>query len=157
MNLRPGDLVFVRGTTWFEKAIEDITSSQYSHVAGIVKENELIEAQGFRKTGYQGLDCYYGQSDIFTCAGLSDEQRQAIIECVLSEVGTRYDYILILWEAVRYLLHKVFPYKETKRRICSTLWADAYKAAGIDLCPGIRYPSPEDLAQSKLLKKIGSY
>lgn len=76
MEPRIADLIFVRGTGPISRAIEEIEHSPYSHVAGVVKENELIEAPA---------------------------------------------------------------------RICSYLWADAYRQNGIDRWPGIRFPSPADV------------
>lgn len=157
LTILSADLIFVRGMGFIARVIEDITICPYSHIAGLVKPNELIEADGFRRTGYQALDFYDGKADVFTCDGISTTQRRLILGYVLKEVGTRYDYLLIGWEAVRYLLNVMLPFHEFHTRICSTLWSDAYKAAGIDLCPGILYPSPGDLAQSKLLRKVGSY
>lgn len=155
--LNQGDLIFVRGSKWINKEIESITHSPYYHVAGIVKENEVIEAQGFRKTGYQGLDFYSGHTDLYKCDSLTNEQRQKIVDYVISEAGSHYDYLLIVWEAIYHLFHWVLPYKEGNKRICSTLWANAYLAAGVNLCPGIRYPTPGDLAKSPLLRKIDSF
>lgn len=154
---RPADLIFVRGSGPIDRLIEIVSRSPYSHVAGLVKPNELIEAQGLRKTGYQGLDFYDGCSDIYTCDSLTDEQRQGIVDFVTKQVGTKYDYGLIAWEAVHFLLHIDCPYSEGKRHDCSTLWNDAYKSVGINLRPDLKYPSPGELAQSKLLKKVGSF
>lgn len=154
--IRIGDLILVHGDGFIPREIEDVTKSSYSHVAGIVKENELIEAQSFRKTGYQALDYYQGHADVFTCDTATDRQRQLIVEYINEQIGTHYDYLLLAWEASRYLLKWVWPYRERKRRICSTLWADAYRYAGIDLYPGVLYPTPSDLSNSPLLRKIGS-
>lgn len=157
MDIRSADLILVKGTGWISKTIKDVGRSLYSHVAGIVKENELMEAQGFKRTGYQVLDYYAGRADVFTCDELTEVQRRLILECVKQEVGGNYDYLLLAWEFLRYVFNLILPYKEGRtRRICSTLWADAYRSVGIDLCPGIKYPSPADVAQSKLLRKIGS-
>jgi uncharacterized protein YycO len=153
-ELVPGDLLLVKGYGLIATEIECISKSPYYHVAGVVKENELIEANGFRKTGYQALDYYSGVADIYRCPSLTNEQRAFIVDYVKKEVGSRYDYLLILWEAIRYMTNSLLPYIETQNRICSTLWADAYLAAGIDLCPGVKYPSPGDIAQSKSLMKI---
>jgi uncharacterized protein YycO len=152
--MKPADLIFVRGHDIVSRAIEDITDCPYSHVAGYVKDNELIEAQWYRKVGYQTLDHYDGLYDVYTCDQLTDTQRKLIIEYATKRIGTRYDYLLIAWEALRYLAHITLPYHNDYRVICSTLWSDAYRYAGIDLCPGIRYPTPADLAQSKLLRKV---
>jgi uncharacterized protein YycO len=148
-----GDLIFVRGDSWIDKQIQYVTNNKYNHCAGVVKENELIEAQGLKKTGYQAVD-FYENYDIFTCPSATDEQKTIAIKFVTSKIGTHYSYLLILWEYVHYTFHIDVPFNERKRFICSTLWADAYRKAGIDLCPKIKYPSPADLANSKLLIKI---
>lgn len=157
MDMKPGDLIFEKGTDFISDAIEDISKSIYSHTAGLVKENVLIEANGFRKIGYQALDYYAGRTDVYTCDDLTDEQRKAIVDYVIKEVGGHYDYVLLAWEFIRCEFNLILPYQEGKTvRICSTLWADAYRQAGIDLCPGVKFPSPGDLASSKLLRKVGS-
>jgi len=155
--MKLGDLVFVKGTDIISDAIEDISKSIYSHTAGLVKENVLIEANGFRKIGYQALDYYAGRTDVYTCDDLTDEQGKVIVDYAIKEVGGHYDYVLFAWEFIRYMLHCMLPYQEGKTvRICSTLWADAYRQVGMDLCPGVKYPSPGDLTISKLLRKVGS-
>ncbi|MHB1651681.1 MAG: hypothetical protein ACYCVD_04280 [Desulfitobacteriaceae bacterium] len=157
MEMRKADLILVRGRGWFSKEIEEITKSPYSHVAGIVKENELVEANGFRFPGvtYAALDYYAGRADVFTCDVLAKEQRQQITNLAISEVGDPYDYPLLFWQFFRYRFGWHLPYREGKSRECSVLWAEIYRNVGIDLCQGIEYPSPADLAQSKLLRKVG--
>lgn len=157
LSFRPADLIIVRRAGFVPRVIQHVTHSPYDHVAGWVKENELIEADAFRKTGYQALDFYDGQADVYTCDVLTDEQRKQIITYVQNEVGSHYDYVLIVWELIRYLLDVMLPFYEGKRRICSTLWSDAYRSAGVDLCPTTLFPSPADLANSSLLRKMGSY
>lgn len=56
MGIRSADFILVRGDDLIGNTIELITHSPYSHVAGQIKSNEFIEAQAFRKMGYQGLD-----------------------------------------------------------------------------------------------------
>jgi hypothetical protein len=153
ISMKIADLVLVRGSDELNYAIEFITHSQYSHVSGLTSDGQLIEAQGFQKTGYQDLSVYAGVSDIFTCDIATDKQRLAIHMFVEAEIGTRYDYLLIGWELVHYLLHLDLPFEERKKFICSTLWTEAYRSVGIDLCPNIRFPSPGDIALSRLLRK----
>lgn len=155
MELLPGDLILVKGAGIISKAIEDVEHSPYSHVAGYVKPGELIEANGWRKTGYQALDYYRGCANVFRCK-LTGTERKTIMEYVAKEVGGRYDYGLLFVELLRYELHLLMPYKEPpKNKICSVLWVDAYRSAGVDLCPGVSYPSPADVANSKLLRRVG--
>lgn len=156
IELLPGDLILVKGTTLIDKGIECISKSPYCHVAGFYQDIMLIEANGFRTTGYEPLQAYIGEADIYRCPSLTNEQRGFIMDYVQKEIGSHYDYLLIMWEFIRYVTNTLLPYTETKSRICSTLWADAFLEVGIDLCPGIKYPSPGDIAQSKSLMKISS-
>jgi uncharacterized protein YycO len=157
LPMKTADLLLVHGTSFVDRVIEVVSRSKYSHVAGIVKENELIESLGFRKTGYQGIDTYRGHSDLFTCDILTDDQRKQIVQFAVKQVGTRYDYFLIAWEAEHFLLGVDVPFHEHGRFDCSTLWADAYRSVDVDLCPGIPFPTPGDLAKSKLMRKVGSF
>lgn len=154
--MKLGDIILVHGTGFYGAVIGGIEHSIYCHTAGIVKDNEIIEAQGFQTTNYEGLDKYNGQADVFTCDILTDEQRDKIVKYAEKEVGSHYDWLLLFWEALRYLFHITLPYKEYHNHICSTLWNDAYKSVGIYLCPGIKYPSPSDLSESKLLRKVST-
>jgi uncharacterized protein YycO len=155
--LRPGDLIFVRGSGLPDRLIEYVTDSPYSHVSGAVGAEKLVEAQAFMQTKYQNLDFYIGNVDIYTCDILTDEQRRQIMIYATAQVGTPYDYWLILWEAMRFLLNWDCHHVKRKKYICSTLWADAYRAAGVELCPHVKYPVPGDLSRSSLLRKMGSY
>jgi hypothetical protein len=158
LDIKLADLILVRGNEGLSYEIEWITRSPYSHVAGVVKPNELIEAQAFRKTGYQGLDFYVGCADVFTCDLATDEQRIQMVANVERYVGSHYSYLLIGWELIRYTIGILLvPVKKWEPIICSTLWANAYRSVGIDLCPGIRFPTPADVGNPKLLRKIGSY
>ncbi len=157
MDLFVGDLILVKGRGLISDVIEDVEQSPYSHTAGYVGPNEVMEAQGFEPTGYATLDKYRGMADVFRCNTATPKQKAKILAYVHSQAGGHYDYLLLLWELIRYKLHILLPYKEPSRaKICSGLWAAAYRKAGIDLCPGIKYPSPADLANSRLLVKVGS-
>lgn len=156
--MKKGDIVLIKGQNLISRVIGEIEDSKYTHSAGIVKENQIIEAQAFKKTSYQPLSIYKGYTDIFTCDILTDEQRVKIVKYVEEEVGSHYDLILLFLEFIRYAFHIMLPYKKVfDSHICSTLWSDAYKSVGIDLCPNIKYPSPKDLSESKLLRKVESY
>lgn len=156
MDLQIGDIVLAKGDALISEAIEAVEHSPYSHTAGYVGPGELVEANGFRRTGYQALDYYKGKADVYRCDGLTVYDRKKILQLAKQEVGSQYDYPLLIVELIRYWFGVILPYREPPNaRICSTLWAGIYREAGIDLCPGIRYPSPADLSQSKLLEKVG--
>lgn len=155
--MKTGDIGLDKGKDWISKTIEEFENSKYSHATAYVENGTLIEAYGFKPTGYVPISKYKNQLDIYTCERLTDEQRIRIKEYLQTQVGSHYDYLLIFVEAIRYGLHVILPFKEPfHSHICSTLVADAYESVGIGLCPNIKYPSPADLSQSKLLKKIES-
>ncbi|WP_425805507.1 hypothetical protein ACHOLT_02245 [Desulfitobacterium sp. Sab5] len=156
-KIQPGDLLLIQGNTWIDKVIKRITGSSYTHVAGVVGPDEAVEILPFKRTNYQKLETYTGRVDVFTCNSLTDDQRRKIVEHAVNKVGAKYDYKLIIWEASRYLFHWVWPYKARDNSLCSTLWADAYRNAGINLCPDIIYPSPGDLGESPIIQKVDNY
>lgn len=157
MHLQTGDLLFVRGDDFISDSIEVISGSAYSHVAIIVDDKTVIEAQGFRKVGFQPIEKYRGRGDVLTFKdGLTHDQRQKILDFAESKIGSRYSYPLILWKAMQYLLKIMWVYKaKPDEFICSTLARDAYLAAGIDLTVKQTYPSPGDLVRGGQLVKIG--
>ncbi|MCL6633321.1 MAG: hypothetical protein K6T63_11905 [Alicyclobacillus herbarius] len=156
--MEAGDLIFIRGTEGLAWPITKVTRSPYTHVAGVVEEGQLIESQALRRTGFQPLATYQGVGDIYTCPELKDWQREGIVEYVQRWIGCRYDYFLFTLLAFRQILGGLVPvYLSDKRHICTTLWVEAYRAVGIDLCPGIRCPTPGELAGSPHLRYLRSF
>lgn len=155
-TIKSADLIFVHGNGPIAHAVEDISHSKYDHVAGLVKPNELFEANALRKVGYEALDAYDGEADIFTCDELTDEQRKQIVQYVFAHQGEHYGYKIIGWEMVHFIFHVDLPMKDDNEPDCSYLWQEAYRSVGVDLCPGLKYAAPGDLANSKLLRKVGS-
>jgi hypothetical protein len=101
------------------------------------------------------MSLYAGAADVYTCDELSGEERYRILEYVRRKMGYEYDYLLITWEAIRYFLHRTLPFREPPHTcICSTLWCEAYRSVGVDLCPEVPFPSPADLARSLRLRKV---
>lgn len=155
MELKPCDLIIVKNKGWVSETIEEITHSKYSHVAGCIGDNTLVEAEGFEATGQVPLSKYDGIYDVYRCDSLTEQQKYEILGYINGQLGSRYDYFLLVIELFRYVFHTILPYKEPfGSHICSGLWSDAFKSAGIDLCPNIRYPSPKDISEGKLLTKI---
>lgn len=156
-EVQSADLVFIRGNRWLDLPVQMVTQSTYTHVAGCCGLGIIIEAQGLRNTGLEALSSYKGALDVYRYPYLTFEQRQEIVAFASEEIGGKYDYLLLGWEALRCIVGVILPYYKNKRRICSTLWADAYKSAGIDLCPNYKYPTPSDLVKSTRLMKVGTY
>lgn len=155
-EIQPGDILLIRGTTWVDKAIKLVTRSPYSHVVGVVNSDQVVEILPFSKAKLTNVRDYSGRADVFTCKRLSSDDRKKIVSYATRKIGTSYDYYLLVWEASRFLLHWVWPYENTNSSLCSTLWSEAYRNAGIDLCPEVKFPAPGDLAKSKYLNKVKS-
>jgi uncharacterized protein YycO len=152
-----GDLLLVRDVDFVSRSIEKITHSPYSHVAIFTGPNELVEAQGFKRVGYQDAGVYQGKADVFRCYPSTFNQREKVVESVKSHIGQHYDYLLLGVELVRYAFGVVLPWYEHDSVICSTLAADGYRDAGIDPCLDIAFPSPADIANSRRFRKIGAW
>lgn len=157
MELKPCDLILVKNKGFISDTIEEITHSPYSHVAGVIdSDGTLVEAEGFEKTGQVPIS-KYTDYDVYRYEGLTKRQEYEILGYINGQIGSRYDYFLLVIEFFRYVFHTILPYKEPfGSHICSCLWFDAFKSVGINLCSDIdsKYPSPADVSQSKLLKKI---
>lgn len=153
----PGDILFVHGEGPISRAIEDVEHNRYSHCAIFATPTRLLEANGFRKVGYQDPHVYAGHADLYRCDVLSMADRHAIVQTARRYIGDRYDYGLIAVEAIRYWFGWIIPWKEHGRLICSTYVADAYRQNGFDPCPGLENPTPADLSQSYLFRRVGAY
>jgi hypothetical protein len=154
-ELQNGDVIAVHGTAFWDVAIEDVTRSKYSHVALVVGVNELIEAQGFERVCYRDTGFYVGHADVLRPKAINKKQQGRIVYYASSFLNERYDWLLIGWEALRYVFGLVLPFKERDSKICSTLVADAYRDAGLNICANIKYPSPGDVANSGFFTNLG--
>ena len=156
-DIQPGDILLIRGDTWVDKIIKLVTRSPYSHVVGVVNSDHVVEILPFSTARFKKIQDYTGRADVFTCERLSNDDRTKIISYVNGKLGTSYNYNLLFWEASRYFLNWVWPYENKDSSICSTLWSEAYRKAGIDLCPDVKFPAPGDLAKSRYLHKVSEY
>src|SRR5690348_14003350 len=141
-DLRPADLIFVHGDSFIDRSIEDITHSKYSHVALVVNQSELIEAQDLSRVHYQDMGVYVNHADVYRCELIRPPQQEEIVQNAKKYIGRHYSYLLIAWEFIRYTFGILLPFYEHDPVICSTLIADAYRQSKINICPNIKYPSP---------------
>lgn len=152
----PGDLIFIRGTEGIAGTIKRLTNSPYTHMAGFATYHEIIESQALRRTGWDTASRYLDVADLYVCDTLSSDQRLAIVRYVIRQIGTGYDYLLIGRLGLQLMMgRESLRHNPRGKYICSTLWADAYQAAGIELCPGNPYPTPADVAASPHLRYVG--
>jgi len=155
VEFKVGDLVLVKGNSIISSLIKDVQNSQYSHVAGIIKENVIIEAD-WDGVNYNALDYYNGMADIYRCDSLTKGKRYVLPKLAINELKDPYDYLLLIVQLIRYWFNLKLPYISVNRQQCGVLWVNIYRKLGIDLCPGQQYPSPAEISESKLLRYVGS-
>jgi uncharacterized protein YycO len=140
------DIVIYRATGIIGNLIGLISHSEFTHVALYLSENKIIESTwcGVKINQFKdkkGLEIYQFQN-------LSEENREKIIQFVMSKINSKYDYRLLFtimlerWFGIR-------PLDSQKEYICSELIDAAYQEIGIDIFKSrILNPTPQELRNS---------
>ena len=171
-TMQPGDLLLVEGDTRISVAIKYLTQSTWSHVAIYIGEREglhpLLEADLNEGVITVPLSKYEGFNlRICRPVELTDEDREKLLEYVISRLGITYDTKNI-FDLMRYLLPTP-PVPTRYRRklialgsgdptkaICSTLVAQAFQSIKYPILPRTieaSMGSKELTAENKLLAK----
>lgn len=91
MNMQCGDIIFVKGNSPLEKIIEYF-DGDFSHCCIALSDQVILEAQYGTKSRITPF--YFNDYEIVNL-GLSDEQRQRVLEMGVNLVGHRYDLLEI--------------------------------------------------------------
>ena len=164
--LRAGDVLLVEGNTRVSVAIKYLTQSTWSHAAlcigprlaqteddpdpPILIEADLVE--GVRAVPLSSYDQYHTR--ICRPVGLTDADRDRIIESAVARIGHTYD-LRNVFDLARYLLPTPPVPQRWRRRmialgsgkptraICSTLIAQLFQSVGYPILPGVEsIPAP---------------
>ncbi|MBY0613650.1 MAG: lipo-like protein [Beijerinckiaceae bacterium] len=167
-TIQPGDVLLVEGTSRVSSAIQYLTQSTWSHAALCVgpvagtaapdgEPHMLVEAllgQGVVTSTISS----YGQAHTRICrpVGLTETDRQRVIDFALSRVGHDYDMRNVI-DLARYLLPQPPIPKRFRRKmlklgsgsptqaICSTLIAAAFESVKYPILPHVELlPSHDD-------------
>ncbi len=159
-NLQPADVLLVEGNTRISVAIKYLTQSTWSHAAIYIGHalpssspwelpQVLVEAD--LKEGVRAISlAHYAQMHTRICrpVGLKDEDRQRVVDYVISRIGQQYD-LKHIFDLVRYLLPTAPVPSRFRRRllalgsgdptraICSTLIAQAFQSVYYPILPEI--------------------
>jgi hypothetical protein len=159
-TLRPGDVLLVAGSSMIATAVKYLTHSTWSHAALYVgdvlgapddgsERHTLIEVvldAGCRSIALSSLARFHTR--ICRPVGLTDSDRDELINFMISRLGIRYDMRNIV-DLARYLLPTPpIPSRwrrrmialgsgEPTRAICSTLLAEAFGRIGYPILPRI--------------------
>lgn len=149
MGLNIGDLVFVWGATFIDKAIDWAENGRYSHVALYIGSGNVIEAYPFQKVRVRALADYNGRYDVghvYTAMSI----RAKVYAYAYSQIGRGYGWKTILFLFLHLVLHSKCKYNRDKGIICSVFAHQAWKRAGKPLTHKL-VPTPQDLADSPLV------
>jgi hypothetical protein len=155
-HLQPGDLLLVDGKSRISEGIKYLTQSSWSHVAlyigeGHIHQGEaqfpLLEADLVNGVVTVPLEKYRGFNlRICRPVGLSEPDRDAVIQFALQRLGYRYDTKNI-FDLMRFLLPNppvplrfrrkliAFGSGDPTKAICSTLIAQAFQSIHYPILP----------------------
>jgi len=167
-SLRPGDVLLVDGNTRIGRVIRYVTQSNWSHSALYVgsalagdNPHMLIEADLVEGIVAVPLSTY-AQMNTRICRpiGISDEDRQTLIEHVAGQLGHAYD-LKNVFDLLRFYMPIPIPERFRRRMlafgsgepthaICSTLIAKAFQRVRYPILPRhIENSSEEECLQQR--------
>lgn len=161
-TLRTGDILLVEGNQKISAAIKYLTQSTWSHAAVYIGDacgepkggedrKQLIEVvigEGCIASPLRKYATY--NTRICRPVGLTGDDRRAVIDFMISRIGTRYD-LKNIFDMLRYFLPTPpvpvrwrrrmlsFGSGDPTRAICSTLIAQAYQSVRYPILPEIRH------------------
>ena len=158
--LRPGDVLLVAGGSKFSAAIKYLTQSTWSHAALYI--GDALDPHGQKKDPHMLIEVDVGDgcvavplskydqyySRICRPVGLTQDDREDVIQFMISRIGTKYD-MRNIFDLVRYMLpYPPVPARwrrrmialgsgEPTRAICSTLIAEAFGRVRYPILPRV--------------------
>jgi hypothetical protein len=155
MNIHPGDILFVWGDSFIERAIEHVTHGA-GHCAMFINENTVCDAMAFRTIGEQSLDYYIriaSKLEVWTDPTLTDDERKKMCAYAKKLYGEGYDYILIFLEFLHFETGiNIDWYKKNDKFICATYINEIAKHVGRKWTDKVN-PAPVDLTNYGALKR----
>ena len=175
-TLQPGDILLVEGNQKLSIAIKYLTQSTWSHAAlyvgdacGATRDGEdapkLIEVilgEGCIAVPLSKYATY--NTRICRPVGLTGDDRRAIVDFMVSRIGTKYD-LKNIFDMLRYFLPTPpvpirwrrrmlsFGSGDPTRAICSSLIAQAFQKVRYPILPEIRKHPGQTLAQSSYSRR----
>lgn len=155
-DLQIGDVLFYSGESFISRVISWVTKSPYTHVALVIGDNRLIEAQRIVNTDMRKIKPSE-EFKVFRIEGLTDEQRQRIAEIAYTYRSYSYSYIETVGIFFRLLFKRDLPWFERANKIyCSELVDLVFYASGVPRKPErpIGNIAPHELFEVYELRKV---
>ena len=132
-TIQPGDVVFYMQKGIIGGLISKITKSPYSHVALVIDETTVLEANRFITTRLADIDLSGREYHVYRVEGITEEQGvEAAIHAMEKLLNTRYDYLQLVGLFFRYVFHWDFlTLNHRNRWLCSEVIDYAYLTTGL--------------------------
>ncbi|WP_027416196.1 hypothetical protein [Aneurinibacillus terranovensis] len=152
MKLKRYDLLFVRGKSLVSQTIEDVTHSQYSHVAIVLDEWHIAETDWRVPLQVKHMHYTPDEYDVFRYRGeLTFSQMDAMDAFLHSKLNTPYDRVQVITNGLHLLFGRRIR-NDPSRFDCSETAARMFAATGIYLAAFSC--TPGELAKSIELQKV---
>jgi hypothetical protein len=157
MPFQVGDILFVRGDSWFSPIIKWVLRSEFSHVAVAIGPNQICEIDIFKRMRI--IDNPYKDYEVYRYrGGLTKQQKQQLVDYLKEKCKTTmgYDYPRILSILFQILFKWHIVIDDKNRFICSEIIDAAYQHIGIDLIQArdTGDVTPPDLLNAHLEKAV---
>lgn len=129
--LRVGDLVMYKPKGLLGWIISKISKSDYSHVAVVLGNNTIFEANKFIKSRIVKLDYDKEIHHIYRLSDLTKWKKQKIISKAHKYIGVKYDYLQVIGLFFRLVFNKHDTFNNLNKFICSEVIDKIYIEAGI--------------------------
>lgn len=174
-TLKPGDVLLIEGNQLISSTIKYLTNSTWSHAALYVghvlprpadgsERPRLIESnlgEGCVATPLSRYATY--NTRICRPVGLTDEDRQKVVQFMVGKLGTKYD-LRNIFDLLRYFFPIPIPSRfrrrmialgsgDPTRAICSALIAQAFEGVRYPILPEITHAPGRAHAKSMYSKK----
>jgi len=152
-TIKPGDILLVEGNTRIARVIRYVTQSNWSHSAlyigntlGSEEPHMIVEADIVKGVIAVPLSSYrHLNTRICRPVGISDEDRQKVIDYVVGQIGHAYD-LKNVFDLLRFYMPMPMPVRYRRRMlafgsgeptqaICSTLIAKAFQLVRYPILP----------------------
>jgi hypothetical protein len=174
-TLRPADVLLIEGNQFISSTIKYLTNSTWSHAALYIGHLLPRPASGAERPrlieSNLGEGCVavplsrYSTYNTRICrpAGLSDEDRQKVVQFMIGKLGTQYDLKNII-DLLRYFFPIPVPSRfrrrmialgsgDPTRAICSSLIAQAFDSVGYPILPEITKAPGRAHAESRYARR----
>lgn len=167
--MKPGDiLLFKAEKDPVSKIIAWGTNSKYSHVAVCVSPLMALVIEAMVWHGIRAIDIRKVDPSRFDVYRIKENHTYDLdkaISYLVGALGSKYDYLGVLWLGILKLLAKAGIPLKTKANnwqkdrdyFCSELTYEAFTSAGLDIVPEVAeadITSPGDIAGSEVLRLI---